>query len=82
KTEDFSSKEIGPLADTPYVSTWNSTGVGTLKTYALQSSVDDAILFAGKAIDGAEGFQGSALDYQILVPAQSTTTYSFYLELP
>lgn len=87
-TNTFSANELFTSASlseasTPYAATWNSTAQGDLKTYALYSTADDATIWAGKSIAGSDAFNGgSTVDYQILLPAQSTTTYSFYLELP
>ncbi|MGM5480849.1 MAG: hypothetical protein ACQESE_00395 [Nanobdellota archaeon] len=80
-SEEFSSSSL-TVADVPFATTWNSTGVGNLKTYALQSIADNALVFGGLAVDDTDGFNGNSVDYQILVPAETTTSYSFYLELP
>ncbi|MGM5480090.1 MAG: hypothetical protein ACQESC_01385 [Nanobdellota archaeon] len=80
-TEAFNSNSVS-VASAPVATTWNSTGVGNLKTYALKSGADSASVFAGMAVDDTDGFNGNSVDYQIVVPSESTTTYSFYLELP
>ncbi len=81
-TEEFNSSSL-TVASTPYVTTYNSTGVaGNLKTYALYATNDDANVWAGKVVDDANAFNGDSVDYQILLPAQTGTTYNFYLELP
>ena len=81
-TESFSSSSL-TIASTPYVTTYNSTGVaGNLKTYALYATAETAHVWAGKVVDDANGFNGNSVDYQILLPAQTGTTYNFYLELP
>ena len=80
-TETFTSSSLSE-ATTPYAESYNNSGVGTLKTYALYSTTDTADIWAGKVIDDTEGFQGDTVDYQILLPAQTGTQYSFYLELP
>ncbi len=78
----FTSSSI-TVNNAPYVQTYNSTEAGVFNTYALYSSTDSAYIMAGKVIDDGNGFDGSTLDYQLLVPANgSTTQYNFYLELP
>lgn len=80
--EAFVSASLNEAA-TPYTTTYNSSGVaGNLKTYALYSTADTADIWAGLAVNDADGFNAATVDYQILVPAQSSTSYSFYLELP
>lgn len=80
--EAFTSSTYN-IASTPYATTYNSSGVaGNLKTYALYSNTDAKTIWAGKVVDDANGFDGSTVDYQILLPAQTGTTYSFYMELP
>lgn len=80
--ELFTSSSLSE-AGTPYATTFNSSGVaGDLKTYALYSSADNVNIWAGKVVDDTDGFNGDSADYQILLPAQTGTTYSFYLELP
>ena len=81
-TEAFVSSSLN-VASTPFVTTFNSSGVaGDLKTYALRSPADDANIWAGLVVDDTNGFNNATVDYQILLPAQTGTTYSFYLELP
>lgn len=80
--EAFTSSTYN-IAATPYATTYNSSGVaGNLKTYALYSITDAETIWAGKVVDDADGFDGTTVDYQILLPAQTGTTYSFYMELP
>lgn len=80
-TESFVSGSYD-IASTPYATTYNSSGVaGDLKTYALYADAATTV-WAGKVVDDTDGFDGSAVDYQILLPAQTGTTYSFYMELP
>ena len=80
--EAFTSSTYN-IAATPYATTYNSSGVaGNLKTYALYSITDAKTIWAGKVVDDADGFDGTTVDYQILLPAQTGTTYSFYMELP
>ena len=82
-TETFTSSGYAGINNVPYVTTFNSTGVaGNLKTYALYATSETAQVWAGKVVDDADGFNGNSADYQILLPAQTGTTYSFYLELP
>lgn len=70
------------IASVPYVTTFNGSGVaGDLKTYALYATSESATIWAGKVVDDASGFNGNTVDYQILLPAQSGTTYTFYTEL-
>ncbi|MCK5107271.1 MAG: hypothetical protein KAQ83_00935, partial [Nanoarchaeota archaeon] len=70
-------------ASVPYVDTWQQGAGGALRTYALWSTADSAHIWAGLVDDDADSFKASGtVDYQILLPAQTTTTYSFYLELP
>ncbi|MCF7798377.1 hypothetical protein K9M74_00575 [Candidatus Woesearchaeota archaeon] len=68
---------------TPYTTTWQDGTQGSLRTYALYNSADNAVIWAGKAQGNVQGFQpGKTVDYQLLVPAFGTETYNFYLELP
>ena len=81
-TEIFNSSSVTNITSTPYAQSWQSGSQGTLKTYALKDT-DGDLVWAGKAQNDVTGFNGETLDYQILVPADSTVvTYSFYLELP
>jgi len=73
-------------ANTNYTETFQNGTRGSLKTYALHSTADDALIFAGVAQDNAESFKtndttSTKVDYQLLLPAQSATVYNFYLEL-
>lgn len=80
--EAFTSSTYN-IAATPYTTTYNSSGVaGNLKTYALYANTEGANIWAGKVVDDTDGFDGTSVDYQILLPAQTGTTYSFYMELP
>ncbi len=81
-TELFTSASMS-IITTPYASTWQNGAQGVLKTYALKDGADSDIIWAGKAISDAQAFQAAGtVDYQILVPADSTPiTYNFYLEL-
>lgn len=75
-----SSPSIGSV---PVATTLNGSGVaGDLDTYALWSTADSVNIWAGAVVDDANGFNNETVDYQILLPAQTGTTYSFYLELP
>jgi hypothetical protein len=79
-TEAFNSSSLN-IPDVPFVETFDSTNSSAWKTYAL--SADGENLYAALAVDGGDGFDGSAIDYQLLAPADSgLTSYSFYLELP
>ena len=81
-TGDFNSTSLNE-ASVPYVDTWQQGAGGALRTYALWSTADSAHIWAGLVDDDADSFKASGtVDYQILLPAQTTTTYSFYLELP
>ncbi len=84
-TDTFSSLSITE-SNTSYTETFQNGTRGTLRTYALHSTADDALIFAGIAQDNAESFKtngttSTKTDYQLLLPAQSITTYNFYLEL-
>lgn len=84
-TETFNSSGYSggnAIANVPYVATFNASGVaGDLKTYALFATAENATIWAGKVIDDTSGFNSNTLDYQILLPAQTGTTYNFYTEL-
>lgn len=84
-TETFNSSGYAggnEIANVPYVATFNGSGVaGELKTYALFATNESATIWAGKVIDDTSGFNSNTLDYQILLPAQTGTTYTFYTEL-
>lgn len=82
QTELFDSASLA-IPVTPYTTTWQDGSQGSLRTYALYNDVDNAVVWAAKAQGDAQSFQsGKIVDYQLLVPAQSLTTYNFYLELP
>lgn len=70
------------IENVSYVTTFNSSGTaGDLKTYALYATAESATIWAGKVVDDTSGFNGNSVDYQILLPAQTGTTYTFYTEL-
>lgn len=74
----------GDALTTYYTTTWNDTAQGSLETHSLLADGGNTLIWAGVAEDGTTGFNGGSLDYQIIVPADgtTTTTYNFYLELP
>ncbi len=81
-TEAFNSSSLN-IASTPYTSTWQTGSQGALKTYALKDADDTDLIWAGKAIADTASFASGTLDYQVLVPAYtSSISYNFYLELP
>ena len=66
------------VASTPYTTT--SGGAG-FESYSLKEG--STLIWAGLVQDDGASFDGATADYQILVPADSSTeTYNFYLELP
>jgi hypothetical protein len=83
ETGDFNSTSLNE-GSVPYVNTWQDGSRGTLQTYALYSTADSEQIWAGLVDDDSSSFKGATttVDYQILVPAEGSTTYSFYLELP
>lgn len=82
-TGSFQSSSIGPISSTPLAYTLNSTGGSAFTTYSLYSTSDNAYIYAGKAVNNGNGFNGETVDYQILAPANSgVVSYQFYLELP
>lgn len=79
-TEGFASASITE-GSTPYITTLE-TGTGTFKTYSLKNTAG-TLIWAGLADQNELGFDGTTVDYQLLVPADSSgVTYNFYLELP
>jgi hypothetical protein len=80
----FQSSSIGPIAGTPYVTTFQNGAAGQLRTYGLITNDNAVNIWAGVAIQNTTSFKtGQRVDYQILVPARTTgTQYNFYLELP
>ena len=81
-TESFTSQGGSGfnILNTPYATT---IGSGNFKTYALYSgATDNANIWAGKVVDDGTSFKGDTVDYQILLPADTTTSYYFYMELP
>lgn len=80
-TKTFSSASLN-VKNTYYTRSLNNTRGESFYTYALKSTSDDALVFAGIAEDDANSFKGSTVDYQLIAPAQENTTYEFYLELP
>ncbi len=81
--ETFTSATYS-IASTNYVATYSSGVAGNLKSYSLKATAENALIWAGKALDNEVAFNGGQVDYQILVPVDGTTstTYNFYLELP
>ena len=81
--EAFTSASLTE-ASTPYVETWQNGAQGTLKTYGLQSTADNANIWAGVVDDDSTSFKSATatVDYQILLPASGVTAYYFYMELP
>ncbi len=69
-----------------YTTTWEGGSQGTdFKTYALKASNEGKMIFAAKAVSDKTGFNGKAVDYQVLVGLTSETTQVpvyFYMELP
>jgi len=72
-----------------YTYTLNASGQNSaFKTYAMtadvNASADDnsTLVFAGKAVQQSNSFNNGAVDFQIIAPARTATTYYFYLELP
>jgi hypothetical protein len=80
-TGDFNSSSLNKGL-VPYTATLN--GGSGLRTYALYADNEGENIWAGVVKDDTTSFKGGSetVDYQILVPAQALTTYSFYLELP
>ncbi|MFH1211687.1 MAG: hypothetical protein V1659_02040 [Candidatus Woesearchaeota archaeon] len=80
ETGAFNSSTLN-VGSVPYAKTWQSGTQGTLKTYYLLDGSD--IICAGLADDGATGFNGDTVDYQILIPGMGVkSTWYFYMELP
>ncbi len=81
--ETFTSATYS-IANTNYATTYSSGAAGNLKSYSLKATTENALIWAGKALDDETAFDGGQVDYQILVPVDgtTTTTYNFYLELP
>jgi hypothetical protein len=78
--EAFTSASLN-IASVNYTLSKKSGGASTLKTYSLRSGMN--LIWAGKAINDETGFNGRIVDYQILVPSNSSgQQYNFYLELP
>jgi hypothetical protein len=77
--ETFTSASLSIMAN--YTYTKKSGGASTLKTFSLRNG--NNLIWAGKAINDETGFNGKTVDYQILVPTNSSgERYNFYLELP
>ena len=72
------------IANTNYAATYSNGVAGNLKSYSLKATTENALIWAGKALDDETAFDGGQVDYQVLVPVDgtTTTTYNFYLELP
>ena len=72
------------IANTNYAATYSNGVAGNLNSYSLKATTENALIWAGKALDNEVAFNGGQVDYQILVPVDGTTltTYNFYLELP
>ena len=79
---DFNSSSLNEGL-VPYVDTWQSGAAGNLRTFALYATAEAETIWAGLVDDDSASFgTATTVDYQILLPAQALTTYSFYLELP
>ena len=78
----FQTESIS-IASVPATYTLQDTSSEQLPTFALQDGANTPI-FAARALQGADSFQGETVDYQMLVPADGVggATYNFYLELP
>jgi hypothetical protein len=72
-----------------YAYTLNSSGLSSeFKTYAMTADINSTnndnatMVFAGKVVSQANSFIDIGADFQIIAPANSETSYFFYLELP
>ena len=83
ETDNFNSSSLDK-AGIPLAKTWQNGSRGTLPTYALYANTEGRNIWAGLVTEDSDSFKGDTylVDYQVLVPAQALTTYSFYLELP
>ncbi len=91
-TQQAASLTVGTttISNVNYTTTWdNSTGTpgqGTVfKTYALKDGTNKDMIFAAEAVNNTAGFNGNAVDYQVLVGLTSQTSsvpVYFYLQLP
>ncbi len=81
--EAFTSSTYN-IPNTNYVATYSNGAAGNLKSYSLKATTENALIWAGKALNDETSFDGGQVDYQVLVPVDGTTstTYNFYLELP
>jgi len=76
----FTSASLS-ISNVPYTNTYSGGSAGNLETYALKDGT--TLIWAGKALSNEASFDGGTVDYQLLVPANTTQqTYNFYLELP
>ncbi|HLP79576.1 MAG TPA: hypothetical protein VK158_03005 [Acidobacteriota bacterium] len=65
-----------------YTVSYKNNVSGDLKTYSMKTDNNVTLVWAGKAIEDDTGFDGTTVDFQILVPARTVQAYYFYLELP
>jgi len=69
-----------------YTTTYENGSPGTdFQTYALKDGSNNDMIFAAKAVNNTVGFNGNAVDYQVLVGLTSQTSsvpVYFYLQLP
>lgn len=86
--ENFTTN-LRTIPGVDYAYTLNYTGQNsTFKTYAMTADLNAAnddnqtIVFAGKAVQQSNAFNNESVDFQIIAPARTLTTYYFYLELP
>ncbi len=83
--ETFTSNSL-TINNVNYTTTWESGTQGSnFKTYALKASTEGLMVWAAKAVSDTTGFNGNAVDYQVLVGLTSQTQQVpvyFYLELP
>lgn len=88
-TATFSASESQSWANSGsfsanYTRSYDNTGnpSDNFKTYSLRDAANSILIWATKAVNNASGFNTNTVDYQLLVPADSSgLNYYFYLEI-
>lgn len=81
ETETFTSPSL-TKPNTFFSRTMQNGVEGNFKTYSLFAIAENDFIWAVKVREDDSSFiPGQSVDYQLLVPAQDSMTYNFYMEL-
>ena len=77
----FSSSSLS-IPNTNFTRTLVNDADSSLNTYALYAQNDDVQVYASKSRGSTIGFNGTSIDFQMIVPAlESGSSYNIYFEL-